>query len=119
MGARKPSSAERKDAARVRAAERAAKKLIGRTIVRVELRPFDTNSGAMLTDEDGDPVYNEPATGDMGDIYRSVAKERDTTFDPVLYLDDGNRVRFHVTETEGTEYGIELRIVPANKKLAR
>jgi hypothetical protein len=29
------------------------------------------------------------------------------TYDPVFILDDGSRIKFHVHETEGSEYGID------------
>lgn len=74
----------------------AARRLVGRTIVAVDLRPFDAGS-------DESP--------------------RGTTFAPVLTLDDGTRVRFVVDETEGSEYGVTVCVTPlkrgASAKLER
>lgn len=68
-----------------------AARIVGLTIVAVDLRPFNAN---ML---DG---------GDLG-----------PAFDPVLTLSDGSRITLFVQETEVGEYGVELiRHVVARKR---
>jgi len=74
---------------RITTPEGAERYLVGRRIVGVELRPFDS--------------------GHKG--------SRRWTFAPVFILDDGSRVAFSVDETDhGSEYGISIsrwRDVPA------
>lgn len=59
-----------------------AARILGLTIVAVDLRPFDPN---ML---------------DGGDI--------PTAFDPSITLSDGSILYFHATETEIGEMGVEI-----------
>lgn len=65
---------------RIATPEGATRYLVGRTIVAVDLRPFESGRHRRLH----------------------------VTTDPVFTLDDGSRLRFFVCETEGTEYGVEL-----------
>jgi len=59
-----------------------AARLVGLTIVAVDLRPFNPN---ML---------------DTGDLRPA--------FDPIITFSDGSRITFMVQETEVGEYGVEI-----------
>lgn len=59
--------------------------LIGRRIVAIEPRPFSNGSGP---------------SGE--------------TTDPVITLDDGQRIHFWVEETEGGRLGVEILTLPPN-----
>jgi hypothetical protein len=65
--------------------QREARALVGRRIVKVELRRFPTD--------------------------RAGAKRNDSDYwatDPQILLDNGRWLRFNVQETEVGEYGVEL-----------
>jgi hypothetical protein len=74
-----------------------ARRLKGRTIVRVEMNSFRTD-------------WKEEATGSRGG--------NSWTTDPVFHLDDGTRVSFAVAETEMGEYGIDVCVHGGPKKKA-
>ena len=60
-----------------------ARTMVGRTIVRVQLRPFNPETAGQ---RDGDPYATNP----------------------LVYLDDGSVLAFYTQETEIGEYGIGI-----------
>lgn len=68
-----------------------ARAMVGRTIVRVELRPFDAEISGQ---RDDDPFATNP----------------------LVYLDDGTVLAFHTQETEVGDYGIGIWRNVQNRK---
>jgi hypothetical protein len=67
-----------------------AARLVGLTIVAVDLRPFDANMNS--------------------------STNRPRAFNPILTLSDGSRVTFLVQETEVGDYGVEIWRHVASRK---
>ena len=67
-----------------------AARLIGLTIVAIDLRPFDANMDS--------------------------STDRPRAFNPILTLSDGSRVTFLVQETEVGDYGVEIVRYVASRK---